>query len=351
MHSRQATSTQTILLMMLLSLCLTACGNDESTSQNIGGITIEIDSDIAVSVYIPPELEKDLEVVSVTGRKPGVNNWVEAAITLRNNSASEQRLVVAGDWQDDSARGFGGFSSVLLIPPGQTASFEAGSQSRQITKFSVLVKSTTESADQHVGSTLANLPPEVEGHGVAYTATPTLDEVPAWELRGVANGQAFTGKTIFFTPYFKAWKLEIHDRDIDPLLGVAIARLETPDVQTIYIDFPGEPFSGAVFEREMSYGGGYFQIKNTVESKGTTSWNTEIAWAIEITDWQRHPWRESDGLFQQGGTASGKLYICFKGSEANIKSSWIAGAFNDVPIVYYGDPGLDAPQPGKNSKK
>jgi hypothetical protein len=31
-------------------------------------------------------------------------------------------------------------------------------------------------------------------------------------------------------------------------------------MQTIHIDFPGEPFNGAVFKREMSYGGGYFQI-------------------------------------------------------------------------------------------
>ena len=115
-------------------------------------------------------------------------------------------------------------------------------------------------------------------------------------------------------------------------------------MQTIHIDFPGEPFHGAVFKREMSYGGGYFQIKNTPESKGTTSWNTEIAWVIEITDWQRHAWRENGGVFQQGGTASGKLYICFKGSTANIKNSWISGEFTDVPIVYYGDPGLAVPQ-------
>ncbi len=343
MQNAQTISTRPGQLIMLLCLCLTACGSDESDSQNIGGTTIEIDTDITVSVHIPPGLEKDLEVVSVAGRKPGINNHVEVTIILKNNGVSEQRLLVSGAWKDDSSRGFGGFSTVLLIPQGQTASFDTGSQSRQITKFSVTIKPTAQTADQHVGSTLANMPPEVEGQGIAYTATPTLDAVPGWKPRGVANGQAFSGKTIFFTPFLTAWKLEIHDHDFDPLRGGGIVKQEIPDLQTIHIDFPGEPFSGAVFEREMSYGGGYFQIKHTTASKGTTSWNTEIAWAIEFTDWQRHTWRASDGLFQQGGTASGKLYICFKGSTANIKSSWIAGEFTDVPIIYYGDPGLDAP--------
>jgi len=334
-------------VVSLLLLCLVACGENETALQSASGTTIEVETDITVSITLLQKLDKDLEVVSVEGMKPGANNRVEATITFRNNSAIDQRLLVEGEWENSAAHGRGGHSSVLLIGAGQTATFATGSQARDITRFSVVVKPGTETVEQHLDSTLANLPSGVVGQGIAYTDTPTLDVVPAWGVKGVANGEVFHARTLFFSPYFGAWKLELYDRDFDPVKGTALAKSNLPGMQTIHINLPGVPSTGRVFERELKYGGGYFQIKLSPTGKDTTSWNTEIAWAIEISDWRREPWLASKGLFQRGGSVSGKLYICFKGGGQGIKSSWVSGEFTDVPIVYYGDPGLDSVQGDK----
>jgi hypothetical protein len=134
------------------------------------------------------------------------------------------------------------------------------------------------------------------------------------------------------------WTLQIIDSHLDPLKGIAIARQAKPDIQVININLPNEPTSGAVFEKEMSFGGGYFQIKKSPDSQETTSWNTDSAWIIEITEWAKKPWIEGAGTFQQVGTASGRLYICFNGSEQGLKNSWASGIFENAAIVYYGKP-------------
>jgi len=47
---------------------------------------------------------------------------------------------------------------------------------------------------------------------------------------------------------------------------------------------------------------------------------------------------EAGSNFQQGGTASGRLYVCFKGSPDKIQNSFVSGVFENAPIVYYGNP-------------
>jgi len=59
---------------------------------------------------------------------------------------------------------------------------------------------------------------------------------------------------------------------------------------------------------------------------------------LEFKRWNRQPYRETGGTFQKGGTASGRLYICFKGRADNIQDSYVAGVFENAPIVYYGNP-------------
>ena len=113
--------TRTVLSLLLL--CLVACGDNESAS----GTTIEVETDITVSITLLQKLDNDLEVVSVEGMKPGANNRVEASITFRNNSTIDQRLLVEGEWENAAAHGRGGHSSVLLIGAGQTATFATGS--------------------------------------------------------------------------------------------------------------------------------------------------------------------------------------------------------------------------------
>jgi hypothetical protein len=192
--------------------------------------------------------------------------------------------------------------------------------------------------DELLTSSLKDGIPKADGHGFTYTETPTADAIPAWDLRGVANGEPFQVKTIIFSPISSQWKLQLIDSHLDPLKGIAIARQDKQDIQVINIDLPSEPTSGDVFEKEMSFGGGYFQIKKSPDSEETTSWNTDNAWIIEITKWDKKPWIEGAGTFQQVGTASGRLYICFKGSEQGIKNSWASGIFENAAIVYYGKP-------------
>jgi hypothetical protein len=177
-----------------------------------------------------------------------------------------------------------------------------------------------------------------QGYGVACTATPSPAEIHAWSPRGLANGAVFHARTIFFAPFGSGWRMEIHDREFDPMRGTAIPRTDHPDLQTIYIDLPSQPATGIIFEKSMAYGGGHFQIKPAADSAQTTSWNFRVAWAIDISEWQAIPWREGGETFQLAGRASGRLYICFHGPQDTIRDSFVAGEFSDAPIIYFGPP-------------
>jgi hypothetical protein len=131
--------------------------------------------------------------------------------------------------------------------------------------------------------------------------------------------------------------MEISDRAFDPVKGIAIERLEHPDVQTVYINLPETPAADKVFNQTMQYGGGMFQIKPRSNSQSTTSWNTSLAYKIEIDDWQKGKTTHLSCGRPRLGKASGKLYISFEGSEDKINNSWISGAFKDATILYYGD--------------
>lgn len=173
---------------------------------------------------------------------------------------------------------------------------------------------------------------------MTYSDTPATEKIPDLPIRGVANGSPFEAKTVTFRADDKDnWKMAISDRAFDPVTGIAMERLENPDVQTVYINLPETPTVAKVFNQTMQYGGGMFQIKPRSNSQGTTSWNTLLAYKIEINDWQKgKPTHLSCGR-PKLGKASGKLYISFKGSEDNIKNSWISGAFKDATILYCGD--------------
>ena len=79
MNLTQMISVRTVILMILLKLCLTGCGSDESTSRNIDGITIEMDTDIAISVFIPRKLEQHLEVEKRGHPQLGIKNKTKYA--------------------------------------------------------------------------------------------------------------------------------------------------------------------------------------------------------------------------------------------------------------------------------
>lgn len=138
---------------------------------------------------------------------------------------------------------------------------------------------------------------------------------------------------------FEASTLGVNsDRPFDPVKGIGIARIDNPDVQTVYIDLPEAPDNGKVFQQEMQYGGGMFQIKPRADSRSTTSWNTSLAYKIVITDWQKGVSTHLSCGRPESGKAAGRLYISFSGSEDQIKNSWISGTFKDAVILYCGDP-------------
>ncbi len=297
-------------------------------------------SDIDISIDVAPELRGDIRIVTATGRKPGSVNPVETVIVLQNKGDNEMSLLLEGSWHDARGGFFGGVSTVRTLTPGDTDTFHSGTRSQQVVALRLAIRPTDTRQDELLTETLASATPKAQGHGITYTESPTEEVIPAWTARGVANGQPFTARTIVFTPVSGRWKLEISDREFDPLQGTALARQAHRDQQTIRIDLPYEPDGGAVFDREMAYGGGYFQIKPSPSAEGTTSWNTAIAWFVRVTDWDRQDWVDGAGTFQHGGTASGELYISFRGSEHGIANSWISGTFEDVPIVYYGNPAM-----------
>ena len=263
---------------------------------------------------------------------------------MENLSGTAGAVEVEGSWKNDTDRGYGTVRSTLEIAAGATVEFRAGTRSDAASRFLASVQPLES----------GGLPPEdaalleaaaggAQGYGVAYTPTPTLAEIPVWSVRGLANGAVFHAKTLFFAPFENGWRLEIHDREFDPMRGTAIPRTDHPDLQSIYIDLPSQPAGGKVFQQSLAYGSGYFQIKPAADSQQTTSWNSLVAWAIEITTWKAGPWREGGETFQRAGSASGRLYICFHGPQGQIRDSFVAGEFSDVPIIYFGPP-RDEPQ-------
>jgi len=332
--------------LLLACLLLASCGSPDS-EKNPAAPAAAISSDagsselLAIQTSLDPALADTIELVSAQGLRPGRSNPVEAVITLRNRSAAPVSVMLDGQWLSAGGQGRGGAGSVLDIGAGQEARFQAVTRSADARSYRVSVKPARMDAQQmQAASLVAAAASGVAGHGVAYTDTPVLDEIPGWAPRGVANGAFFEAASLVFFPFESQWKLEIYDRPVDPMQGLAITRSQYPDVQSIHINLPGEPATGAVFERELAYGGGYFQIKKSPDATGTTSWNTSTAWVIEITRWDRGPWQVGGKTFQQAGTAAGRLYLCFKGSEGNIRSSFLAGVFDDAPIMYYGPPAI-----------
>lgn len=294
---------------------------------------------LEIQTQLSQELAGDIEIVSATGKKPGELNAVEAIITLKNTSETEIRILARGGWLDGRGGSYGGTSSVRVLAPGQLETFQAATNSKSVSEYQFSVSLTDKTDDELLTQSLASKELNIaEGQGMTYTETPTK-VIPPWSPRGVANGEAFKAETIVFKQdFFPAWRLTISDRQFDVLKGAGFERFTQKDLQTIEIDLPNEPKTGSVFEKKMSYGGGIFQIKTSPSAFETTSWNTSIAYYIEITSWKKGPSGDAscNSLQASTGTASGRLYISFQGSEYTLDNSWISGVFEDASIVYCG---------------
>jgi hypothetical protein len=311
------------LLALLVSLAVVACREDP------GGVQVDVDLD--------PSLQGQIEVVSALARSPGETNPVEVILTLRNTGAADRDVTVAGSWWGDGGRRFGGSSGVYRVAAEGTVVVGSGTRSGQVTRFAATVTPGGVTGEARIDEAMLNAGPGVEGYGVAYTPKPTLEQIPVWPVRGLANGEPFHAHTLVFVPEFDQWRLQISDVAFDPLKGIAFARSDRPDLQTIDLVLPYEPTAGAVFEKQLSWGDGIFQIKASADAPGTTSWNSDKAWVIEIDTWQR---TQLDVTRRSVvGKASGRLYVSFKGSPDGVQNSFVAGEFKDAPIIYFGESG------------
>ena len=319
-----------IVLLPLLLVCLTSCSQKQHVYRG----------DVEVEVDIEEGLHDEVQVVSVASKKPGELNPVETLVELRNAGHTETRVLCEGTWLARGGSFCGSQRSVVVLPPQQTQQIKTGTGSQRATSFRLVVNRTAMTGAELLATSLENSQQRVaEGYGVSFTETPTLAEIPEWNLQGVANGEAFVARTVMFSPFKSKWKLQIIDKEIDPLKGLGIAKQEHPGLQVITIDLPSEPKQGDFLQKKMSAGDGYFQIKKSPESMETTSWNTDNAWVIRFTSWEKAPWVDGGGTFQQLGTASGRLYVTYKGSEyGSLESSWVSGTFEDAAIVCYGKP-------------
>ncbi len=317
------------IVLLPAFLLISSCNDSPGNSRNAEVIQIEIDNQIS----------QQIRVTSATGTRAGKVNPIEVRIGLMNTGAAPQQILLDSRWLDSKGGFYGGSQRVLMLAAGQSQTMYEGTQSRLVTQYQATLKTTQKSQDQLLSDTLAsNKLPIATGYGMTFSSTPASEQIPVWSIRGVANGLPFDAKTLAFRTNDKGqWKLEISDRAFDPVKGIAIARIDHPDVQTVYIDLPETPARGKVFQQKMQYGGGMFQIKSRADSQGSTSWNTLLAYKIEITDWQKGVSIHFTCGKPKLGKASGRLYISFKGSENMIKNSWISGTFKDAVILYCGD--------------
>ncbi|MBW2276284.1 MAG: hypothetical protein JRF63_02260 [Deltaproteobacteria bacterium] len=166
----------------------------------------------------------------------------------------------------------------------------------------------------------------------AWTETPAVTQIPVTPLSGMANGKPFAAASVIFEPGSDSWRLIIRDQPLSEPTAVLTGG------QSINIDLPEFPATGANFVRPMEYGDGYFQIGNDpANAESTTSWNADNAWALEITNWQASDYDSSGSLFQNAGVASGKIAVCYKGG-GSIQNSWVAGTFENATVRYMGEP-------------
>ncbi|MBK6697438.1 MAG: hypothetical protein IPG50_35430 [Myxococcales bacterium] len=169
---------------------------------------------------------------------------------------------------------------------------------------------------------------------------PAASDAPSGKVQGSANGHAFDARAIYFEPYQDHWQLKIADAELKTPTGL----IHQFNAQTITVDLPKnvQPSAGKKFAKAMKYGDGFFQIIDPRHGKGTTSWNTDNAYYVEITKWDVKPFDPKGHVFQEAGKASGKVYVVHKAHSFNVevgfRDSGAAGEFKDVVVRYMGKP-------------
>ncbi|MEM9069923.1 MAG: hypothetical protein AAGE52_15530 [Myxococcota bacterium] len=167
-----------------------------------------------------------------------------------------------------------------------------------------------------------------------YTESPTAESIPNSPAMANANGREIEIKTVVFQPRFNSWSMTLTTAELDRPTGILPAGAESINLT----DLPQELAAGTFTHSIDESGGGYFQIKKIDDPESTTSWNTRLAYVLEITEWNGQPYDPEGRLFQEAGTASGKVVAVFRGREGGFANSWVAGTFEDATVRYMGKP-------------
>ena len=202
--------------------------------------------------------------------------------------------------------------------------------------FALVACSGSEDAPATEGATEATeTPTEVAAPATfEYTETPTLDMVPAGPVQVSANGRTIEIKTILFQPRLDTWSFQMSTGELERPTGMLPNGSETVNITGL----PQELGVGTYSHTMDESGGGYFQIQQPDDPERTTSWNTRMAYHLQITAWDVAEYDSEASMFQVAGKASGKVVVTFRGSGDRFANSWAVGTFTDAPVRYMGKP-------------
>lgn len=195
--------------------------------------------------------------------------------------------------------------------------------------------------DESTDASATETPPETAAAPAApatfeYTETLSVDVIPAFPVKGVANGREIAIEAVYFQPRFDAWGVTFSTAALERPTAVGGGT----DTESVNLSGLPQELGVGTFTRtvEERGGGGYFQIQKPDDPTSTTSWNTTIAYVLHITKWEVEPWSPEGSVFQDAGRASGKVVAVFRGNGRDFENSWIAGTFEDAVVRYMGRP-------------
>lgn len=167
-----------------------------------------------------------------------------------------------------------------------------------------------------------------------YTEELSADVIPNSPVTAMANGRPIEIKTVLFQPRFNEWGMTLSTAELDRPTAILAGMKEAVNLS----DLPQEMGVGTYTHGIDESGGGYFQIQKIDEPERTTSWNTNTAYHLEITEWTAGDYDPEGSMFQEAGRASGKVVAVFRGREGSFANSWVAGTFENAVVRYMGRP-------------
>jgi len=167
-----------------------------------------------------------------------------------------------------------------------------------------------------------------------YTEALSAEVIPNAPVKAMANGRELEIDTVLFQPRFDEWSMTLSPAELDRPTAILSGMPEAVNLS----DLPQEMGVGTYTHAIDESGGGYFQIQKIDDPESTTSWNTNMAYHLEITEWNASDYDPEGSLFQEAGTASGKVVAVFRGREGSFANSWVAGTFEDAVVRYMGKP-------------